>query len=69
MTFWERPIPVTDPTVKTPEQAAMLALLDQMQELEKLTQIERSIRIAFEIEVMERLAALDKRIKALERRA
>jgi hypothetical protein len=69
MTFWEWPIPVTDPIVKTPEQAAMLALLDQMQELEKLTQIERSIRIAFEIEVMERLAALDKRIKALERRA
>lgn len=69
MTFWERPVPVTDPCVKTPEQAAMLALLEQMQELEKLTQIERNIRIAFEIEVMERLAALDNRIKALERRA
>lgn len=69
MSFWDRPVTKPDPTSLTPEQAAMLDLLSRVQELEAMTRIERSIRVSFEIEVMERIGALEVRIKHLEKRA
>lgn len=47
----------------------MLDLLDRIKELEQIASVERSVRIAFENELFERLHALDIRIRKLERRA
>jgi hypothetical protein len=69
MTFWDRPAKTRQPDRLTPEQAAMLDLLARVQELEDMTRVERSIRVSFEIEAMERIGALEDRIKRLEKRA
>lgn len=59
-------VPPRFPSPQTPEQAAMIALLDRMIEVEQLLAVERKVRAVYETEVIERLDALAARIEKLE---
>lgn len=68
MSFWDRPLIPRDPTVQTPEQAALVALFDRLQEIEALADVEKQVRIATETELIERIEALQLKVAVLQGR-
>lgn len=55
-----------NPRYRTPEQAALLALIDRIEELEQVQRVEARIQIEAEQVMMKRIKALEDRLATLE---
>lgn len=62
----QRPLFSENPRFRTPEQAALLALFDRIEELEQISRVEVRLHIETEQELMNRITTLEARVARLE---
>jgi hypothetical protein len=65
MSLQERPLFAKNPRFRTPEQAALLALLERIEEMEQIQRVEVKVHIEAEREMLRRIEALSAEVRDL----